>query len=122
MDELTYTWEITSIKKMNDPSIEVNDIIVQTYWKCTGIDNEGHVGIFNGATPFEPDKVDVGNFTTYENLTEEQIIGWVKAEIERQGDSYWNHITSQIKKQINQSKQTINEVTTSELPWNKGVK
>jgi hypothetical protein len=114
---LTYEWAITSLKKMNDPSIELNDIIVQTYWTCKGIDEDGYEGIFTGATPFDPDQVDPDNFTTYENLTEEQIIGWIRALVESD-EGYWGHINKRINEQIFDQKGTVTTVSAKQLPWN----
>ena len=114
--ELTYTWKLTRLKKTDDPSAELNDIIVQTYWECTGTDADGISGTFHGATPFEPDKVDFENFTAYENLTEAQVLGWIQDVVE--GNSgYKAHIEGQIKKQIDEVVRPIVEVNSDALPW-----
>ncbi len=113
---LTYTWKIKSLKKQDDPSAQVNDIIVQTYWECTGTDENGISGTFNGATPFEPDLVDSDNFTSYENLTEAQIIGWIQDVVNSNPD-YKAHIEGQIQKQINAVARPVTEVDSGSLPW-----
>jgi len=97
--ELTYTWKLTRLKKTDDPSAELNDIIVQTYWECTGTDADGISGTFNGATPFEPDMVDAENFTTYENLTEAQVLGWIQDVVEN-NPGYKAHIEGRSLKSI----------------------
>ena len=114
--ELTYTWKLTRLKKTDDPSAELNDIIVQTYWECTGTDADGISGTFNGATPFEPDMVDAENFTTYENLTEAQVLGWVQDVVEN-NPGYKAHIEGQIKKQIDEIVRPVVEVNSDALPW-----
>jgi hypothetical protein len=113
---MIYTWKIKSLKKQDDPSAELNDIIVQTYWECTGTDAEGNSGTFNGATPFEPDQVDPANFTTYENLTEAQVIGWIQ-NIVNNDDGYKTHIDTQIQKQIDAIVRPTEEVNADALPW-----
>jgi len=118
--DLTYTWEILGLKKANDPSVELNDIIVQTYWRVTGESEDGLKGTFDGATPFEPDKVDSENFTSYENLTETQVIGWIQDKVQRHGSDYWNHINSRISDQIIAQRGTVVNVSEADLPW-KGV-
>jgi hypothetical protein len=113
---LTYTWSIKSLKKQDDPSTELNDIIVQTYWECTGTDENGNSGTFNGATPFEPDQVDAANFTAYESLTEAQVLGWIQAVVNA-NPGYKDHIDQQIQKQIDAIIKPITEVTDGALPW-----
>lgn len=117
---LTYSWKIKSLKKQDDPSLELNDIIVQTYWECTGTDAAGNSGTFNGATPFEPDQVDPNNFTTYENLTEAQVIGWIQ-DVVNNNPSYKAHIDEQIQKQIDAIVRPTTEVTEGALPWSESI-
>lgn len=113
---LTYTWKIKSLKKQDDPSSELNDIIVQTYWECIGTDANGNAGTFHGATPFEPDQVDPDNFTTYENLTEAQVIGWIQ-DVVNSNANYKAHIEEQIQKQIDAIVSPTTEVNSNALPW-----
>jgi hypothetical protein len=113
---LTYTWKIKSLKKLDDPFAELNDIIVQTYWECTGTDSDGNSGTFHGATPFEPDQVDPDNFTTYENLTEAQVLGWIQ-DVVNTNDSYKEHIDRQIQTQIDAIVRPTEEVHADALPW-----
>ena len=113
---LTYEWKITSLKKVDNPSIELNDIIVQTHWTCTGTDVNGNSGTFSGATPFEPDQADPDNFTTYENLTEAIIIDWIK-QVVNSNPMYKEHIDGQIQKQIDVIVRPIVEITGDALPW-----
>ena len=113
---LTYTWKIKSLKKQDDPSTELNDIIVQTYWDCTGTDDDGNSGTFNGATPFEPDQVDPENFISYENLTESQVIGWIQ-NVVNNNDAYKAHIDEQIQKQIDAIVRPVVSVNAESLPW-----
>jgi hypothetical protein len=113
---LTYTWKIRSLKKQDDPSAELNDIIVQTHWECTGTDSAGNSGTFSGATPFEPDQVDPDDFTTYENLTETQVLSWIQAVVTN-NPGYKLHIDEQIQKQIDAIVRPMVEVQSDALPW-----
>ena len=116
MMELTYTWKIKGLKKQDDPSIELNDIIVQTYWECTGTDANGNSGTFHGATPFDLDQVDPQNFTTYENLTEDQVISWIQNVINN-NPGYKQHIYDQIQKQIDIVVHPVTDIGSNDLPW-----
>lgn len=112
---LTYTWKLTGLKKMDNPSIELNDIIVQTYWECTGTNESGNSGTFTGATPFDPSKVDPADFTSYENLTESQVLGWIQ-DLVNNDLNYKAHIEQRIMQQIEAL--TVNSVDPQNFPWN----
>ena len=113
---LTYTWKIRSLKKQDDPSAELNDIIVQTYWECTGTDEDDNSGTFHGATPFEPDQVDPEEFTAYEDLTEAQVLSWIQDGVNG-NPNYKAHIDEQIQKQIDAIVRPTIDVNTDALPW-----
>ena len=113
---LTYEWKLKSFKKQDNPSVQLNDIIVQTYWELIGTDADGNVGTFTGATPFDPQQVDPNNYTEYANLTEAQVIGWVQSVVNN-NPGYKEHIDGQIQRQINDKKTPIVEVNADTFPW-----
>ena len=108
---LTYTWELTGLKKQSGDG--VTDAVVQTYWKCTGTNSTGFSGTFSGATPFDLNGIDPDNFTPYDQLTEAQVLGWVEAA----AASYMDHINEQIEKQIAQQIAPETEVNEGDFPW-----
>jgi hypothetical protein len=108
----TYSWKITSIKKVDTPNLP--GVIFQTHWKKIGTDSDGNTGEFNGATPFDPKTVDPENFTAFENLTEEQVLGWIQAVVV--GD-YERHVNSRIAEQIEAKRNPSEEVSDGALPW-----
>ena len=93
---------------------EVQNAVVQTYWKCTGTDEDGNSGTFSGATPFDLNTIDPDSFTPYEDLTEAQVLGWIEAA----AASYMDHIDEQIAKQIQQQIAPMSEVSDTAFPWN----
>jgi hypothetical protein len=110
---MIYTWKITGLKRKN--SNDAKNIIVQTYWKKIGTDQYGNTGEFSGATPFDVKEVDQNNFISYEDLTEETVIEWIKSIVV--GD-YEQHVNAQIQKQIDEK--TNPEVEDrEEFPWGK---
>lgn len=109
---LTYTWKLKSLKKTS--TADFNDIIVGTQWELTGTDEDGDSGTFHGATPFKAEDVDGDGFITYEELTEEAVLGWIKAVVV---GSYKDHIDGQIQKQIDVQKNPIVEVNDGTFPW-----
>jgi hypothetical protein len=109
---LTYTWALTSLKKGDFGGL--TGVIVQTNWTCTGTDEDGFDGTFNGATPFDPAKVDPDNYTAYEDLTEAQVLGWIEGVVV---GGYKEHVDQQIMRQINQKKNPTEEVDSGHFPW-----
>mgnify|MGYP000197195192 FL=1 len=97
---LTYEWKLTGLRKQN--SEHLSDAVVGTNWKLTGTDEDGNVGTFNGATPFNISTVNTASFIEYSSLTEEQVLGWVKNHVSGSGPTnYMDHINGVILKEIN---------------------
>lgn len=108
---MNYTWKLTSLKRKNTDSIQ--NIIVQTQWKKIGTDANGNVGEFSGATPFDLSTVDPDNFVSYEDLTEEMILGWIQSIVV---GSYEEHVNEKIAEQIDAIQNPIVSVTGG-FPW-----
>jgi hypothetical protein len=115
-NELTYEWKLTGIVKSTPSNLPVDNVVIGTRWTVTGTDSDGDTGTFTGATPFELSTVDPNNFTPYSELTEEQVLGWIKNYV-NVVNPYWNHVVTQIQKQIEKSKEVIEEVSENDLPW-----
>jgi hypothetical protein len=109
---LTYTWAVTSLKKTTDGSVD--NFVVQSTWTCTGTDEDGDSGTFNGATPFPLDSLDPVTFIPYEDLTEADVLGWIEAVVV---GSYKEHVDAQINKQIALIKDPVVEVPEGDFPW-----
>lgn len=108
---MKYTWEITGLKRKD--SSDMKNIIVQTYWKKVGTDDDGHSGEFNGATPFDPSTADPDNFISYEDLTEEMVLDWIKSVVV--GD-YEERVNKTIQEQIDLKKNPVIDVK-DDFPW-----
>jgi hypothetical protein len=108
---MNYTWKITNIKRKDTQ--DLSNIIVQTYWKKIGTDDDGNIGEFDGATPFDLSTVDPNNFVAYDDLTEEIVLSWIQSVVV---DEYERHVNEQIAKQIDA---IVNPVTeeTQNFPW-----
>jgi hypothetical protein len=116
---LQYTWKLEGLKKQN--SDELDNIIIGTRWKVTATDEDGVFGSFIGATPFKAEDVDVDNFTEYESLTEEQVLGWIKSTVSGSASTnYWEHISGRIEKEIYEKRYAVNDVSENSLPWASG--
>ena len=82
------------------------DVVITADWRCNGTD-ETYSGTCYGSCSFAPPS---GSFTPYEDLTQEQVLGWCyengvdKTAIEA-------NVTAQIENQINPP------VVVLPLPW-----
>lgn len=114
---LTYTWKIERIGRKSTSTIE--NAIVQTHWTLTGTNSDGVSGTFTGATPFKLSTVDPTNFVSYENLTEETVLEWIK-NVVNSDLSYKEHIDSKILEEIADVTEPTTEVTSG-FPWQDGV-
>ena len=111
---LTYEWKLTGLRKQD--TADITNLVIGTRWTCTGTDEDGTTGKFDGATPFDaPDEGQEG-FVPYEELTEELVLSWIKSYVDSQ-PSYWEHINERIQKQIDETKWSKEDVTTENLPW-----
>lgn len=102
---ITYSYKIDQLKKVNSLN-GLSDVIVSVDFTYIGVDEDGNEGTFPGVihTP-EPDKSD---FTPLSNLTEAQVIEWVKEHHPLE------NMQLMIQQQIN-AKKTV--VSITDLPW-----
>jgi hypothetical protein len=116
-DTLIYEWEITGLKKSNSDVLA--DVIIGTNWKVVGTDPIDEVsGTFNGATPFKISEINPDNFTSYSELTQEQVLGWIQHAVSGSAKTnYWSHIRERIVKEIESKRYTYLSVSTTDLPW-----
>jgi hypothetical protein len=115
---LTLSYSITNLKvkdEVNADGVTLQNAVCQTYWKCTGTDEDGNTGEFQGATPFSAATVSEGDFTAFEDLVEADVVGWVQAVVD--GDAgYKAHIEEQIQRQID-----ADVARDASMPWAEDV-
>jgi hypothetical protein len=106
---ITYTWKVTGIKTRTEGPNEKS--VVQTYWSKIGTDENGITGVFNGATPFTSIDVPKEDFIPFENLSEEDILTWIKAVVVADFEEHVNMVI------MNQIDEKINPPVDAKLPW-----
>jgi hypothetical protein len=70
---MAVTWTIVTLERNTD------DGVVVAHWQASDADGE-HVGRSYGACGFTPDPSAEG-YIAYDSLTEDAVIGWVKADV-----------------------------------------
>ena len=113
---LTYEWKLTGLKKQD--TADLTDLVVGTRWELKGTNADDVFGTFSGATPLDLPDADEENYVAYADLTETQVLGWIKSIVSGSGSSnYMGHINEQIQKEIDEKVHTQLEVTSNDLPW-----
>jgi len=72
-----FNWSIQSLQRNTYPEDMSGGVIVAV-WQCTGVQGEKE-GELGGPAIFTPDPSSA-DYTQYDDLTEEQVLGWCFAE------------------------------------------
>lgn len=104
---ITYTWTIAQIDTLPEREGK-QDVVSMVHWELSGED-AGLTGTIRGAhaLTFKAD----GAFTPYANLTQDQIIAWVK---ETMGDEMVASAEADVAQQISNK---ANAPKAAALPW-----
>ena len=115
---VTYSWAITQMTKKTVGEHE--NVILHARWELIGTEGTtGTEGRFVGATPIDFDSGSVDEFVAFGELTEELVIGWVSASVTGP-NGYWDHISQQIQKKIDEVDDASEEISSEALPWSTG--
>lgn len=113
----TYVYEVDRMKvkdEVNNDGVTLQNAVCQTFWTVTGTNSNGDTATFAGATPFSAAEVGEDDFTDLADLTEAEVIGWIRGVVE--GDNgYLDHINEVLQKQVDVEAEE--EVATDALPW-----
>lgn len=71
---IIYKWHIENMARNT-----ADGGVFEVYFRCTGFDGD-YQDTVTGVVTMEPDP-DADGFTPYSDLTEAQVLGWVKAEV-----------------------------------------
>lgn len=106
---ITKTWNITQMDAYPEYEGQTN-VVFTVHWNVIGI-RETYQGSVSGSIGVSLNKEAI--FTSYADLTKEQVISWVKNTIgEKQVAAYEKSVEDQINDQI------VPKVITPTLPWN----
>ena len=100
---MAVTWNISTLERNTD-----NGVVV-AHWRATDVDGD-HSGSSYGTCGFTPD-ASADGYVAYDNLTEENVIGWVKGSM---GEEAVTGVEDSIAAQIADSKAPAISVGT---PW-----
>lgn len=107
---IAYDWSIVGIKTYDDDSH--TNIVKKVTWKHTGTHDTEDVADYV-ASEVTLNVGDLSDFTTFEDLTESQVIEWVKAELTQDViDANERMLQARINKKINAV-----QYSAQALPW-----
>jgi len=114
---ITYTWSINSLECY--PTYEAQtDVVFNVSWSLRGKDENGVGSSRGGRTEVTYEAGDP--FTPYNELTEEQVLGWVQPTISADEQAEMEAgIAGDIQWQIDQS--SANAPISPPLPWPQNV-
>lgn len=111
MPTITWTIEQNWVKTVEGSE---TDVVVTSTYRCKAIETVGtgdsaktYIGVVDGSCSFQPPS---GSFTPYEDLTQEQVLGWCY-ENGVDKNAIEANVTLQIQNQIDPP------VVTLPLPW-----
>jgi len=105
---MIYKYKITRLDVVN--TTNVNNYVVMAYYQIEGTDGT-YTAAIQGACTY---KVTEGDFIPFEELTEDQVIGWIKTSLGESGvESNQNYIIKEIEEQKNPTPVPHKEP----LPW-----
>ena len=108
-----YTWKIKSLQTVDE--VNETDFVTTILYRvnCTEeVDGKEHKASTLGSVIIVPKEEE--GFVPYADLTEEQVVGWVKESLGKEGvDSIEKSLASQVDKKINPPVVPI----VKPLPW-----
>lgn len=103
-----YTWKVDQIHTLQQPN---ENLVVQVKWTLTGTKN-GIVRAISDQAKIIADESTT--FVPYANLTEEIIVGWVKATL---GDQRIEDYKAALEKKISSALDLAQVPKSTSLPW-----
>jgi len=101
----TFTWSVTALNCYPQADGQT-DVVFTVHWTLSGTDGTYNGSVYSTCSVPAPE----GTFTPYDQLTQEQVLGWIWANgVDKQ--SAEAAVQQQIDNQINPP------VVTPPLPW-----
>lgn len=80
MNTTVFTWKILNMEAIMSYN-DLTDVVRTVYWQLEGHDDDTKYGRHWGIQQLDVDNIDSSTFTSYSNLTESQVLVWVKAAL-----------------------------------------
>jgi hypothetical protein len=98
---LIYEWTLLKHKKFDNPNLGLYGVVAHADWKVKGTDENGDSAEYIGTVIWDPNQVKKQSYTPYEQVSEDQMLEWVKdivaTQPERQIEQYIRNAIAQQK-------------------------
>lgn len=111
---LNFKWEILGLHKYTGTDIE--NAVIALSWIVNGTNEDGIFGAYFGDSNFNVSSINDEEFVSYEDLTEEIVLKWVKDDVDLTS-SYWDSILEHIISEIRVKSEAIISIDKDNLPW-----
>lgn len=107
----TITWSITQMQ-VKPQEGQYTDVVVTASWQCAASEASG--GIDYSASNYGEASFPMpsGSFTPYDQLTQEQVLGWVFAEV---GQEFKANVEANVQERV--ANQINPPIISLPLPW-----
>lgn len=106
---MQYTWKIHSLGKRTINNVD--SVVFNVVWEKFGITDDGYSGSVREGTNFNIRNIDFTSIIPYEQLSEENVIDWIKNTVNQSA------IDKRIEAEIEKAKAHSVQVNDWELPW-----
>ena len=104
---ITTTWSVLNMERK-----QADGAVFEVRWQCVAQNDAGpESAVYGGESKFEPDP-SAPDYTPYEDLTQEQVLGWVWASDDCDKDEIEADRTAKVEAQI-----AKNNADASGVPW-----
>lgn len=121
MNTITYTWKITHLEMIKELGT-VSNIVSTVHWVLEARrDSDDRYARDFGVQILDTENINETTFTNYENLTEEQVVGWLQSTLnkhtpEREYEGYENMVEF-LKANLAITLEEQNVYRNTGLPW-----
>lgn len=109
----TITWSIDWMDSSTQTINGFTEVVLSAGWRCTG-NESGQASSVYGSVTFIPPQAGDPNFVPYNQLTQQQVLGWVWA-------SGVNQAATEAAVQTNLNNLINPPVVQNPLPWAQGA-
>lgn len=97
---MVYEWKIVKLGTMdqvNSNGDTLENAVIEVKWKKIGTDLNGNVATYLGRSNLSAKDISADAFVSLDSLTEETVLGWVKATID---EAHEEIINTKLQKKI----------------------
>jgi len=117
----TYTWRITNLEAIREQD-SLTNVVATAWWILEGRDENGKYARHWGVQQLNTDNINTDTFTTYENLTEAQVIAWVENTLITQESDFglsedYDNVVEMMKAKLKDIIEKEDVYRNTGLPW-----